>query len=146
MTDEITFDNTIDEVTLARIRKERERVMEHYDSAPGRFLEAWKQGVTKAGPRFFKTKEGYTPATVEAATDKWQLIPNWEYVNENIGVLSTGEKVFLATLCSFYNGDWGHQLIEEHGQGYVSVGDIANRLELDESHIITQLMLNHTGW
>jgi hypothetical protein len=63
-----------------------------------------------------------------------------------MGWLSTSERVFLAALCGFYNGDWGAELLREYCRGYECPGDIANRLDLDELQIITDLMLSHTGW
>jgi len=133
---------------VRRALVQRERVLLHYQGAPARFLDAWKQAVAKIGHRFFIAKEGYdNPESVDQATDKWQLIPRWEYVEEHIGVLSTGEAVFLASVCSFYNGEWSQELFEKNGlNGYASIGDTANKLDLDRLEIITELMKNHTGW
>ena len=55
-----------------------------------RFLDAWKRGVTLIGTRFFEIKT----SSAESATDKNQLRPNWDQVEESIGVLSRGETAF----------------------------------------------------
>lgn len=116
-------------------------------AAPDRFLDAWKRGVKRAGPQYFKSKRGWPePKDVDAAEDVWQLIPDQKAIEAAMGVLSVGEAIFLATLVGFYNGTWGHCLMQEHSGGRLALGDIANRLQLGERKIVADLMMNHTGW
>jgi len=137
--------NKIDQVTLARIRKEREKTIARSVAAPGLFLDTWKKAVNLAGERFFTNNRDYQVAsTADEATDKWQLIPVRKTIDNYLGVASTGEALFIAALYSFYNGRDGEKMIQE--LGYSGLGDIANRLEYDQLEIITTLMKYHTGW
>lgn len=137
--------NKIDEVTLARIRKERAESLARQEIAPLLFLTAWQKGVTLAGERLFTHHRDYAaPASIDAAIDKWQLIPNYEIINDYLGVASTGQALFVAVLYSFYNSVDGEKMYQE--LGYNGFGDIANRLEHEQLQIITDLMRNHTGW
>lgn len=121
--------------------------MAHAREAPFQFLIAWKRAVSMVGPEFFTVDPGYdAPATVEDATDRWQLIPEWDVVEHGIGRLSTSEKIFLAAICSFYNGDWGKELLDKHGDGCESIGAVANRLDREQVAVITALMTHHIGW
>ncbi|MDP3267663.1 MAG: hypothetical protein Q8M40_01310 [Legionella sp.] len=61
------------------------------------FLEAWKQGINKAGSEFFDIKAD----TVDAATDKLQLQPNFKFIKEAIGGFSHGKQVLLGLMYSF---------------------------------------------
>ncbi len=135
----------IDEVTLARLRKEREESLARQEQAPGLFLEAWKKAVMLAGEHLFTAHHDYTAtASIDAATDKWQLIPNYEAINQYLGVASTGEALFVATLYSFYNSAGGDAMCRD--LGYQGIGDVAYRLEHEQLIIVTDLMLYHTGW
>lgn len=49
---------------------------------------------------------------IDSATHKDQLTPNYEAIRKNIGVLSAGERTFLAALYVFYNADDGQKLLE----------------------------------
>lgn len=134
------FSDVADEAAMARVIAESQRVRAHYADAPARFLAAWKEAVKLAGPRFFECDA----ESVDAATDKWQLKPKWEEVDAFMGVGSTGERVFLAAVVSFYNNEWGQGHLE--AAGWPNLAAVANRLDLRELEILTQLMLNYTGW
>lgn len=139
------MNNGIDEVTMARISKEREVAQSRYQSAPGLFLNTWKKGVTMAGERLFTNHQDY-PAlvSIDAATDKQQLIPNHEAVNEYLEVASTGEALFVAVMYSFYSSVEGDVMCRD--QGYQGLGDIACGLDYEQHQIIIDLMRYHTGW
>lgn len=137
--------NEIDEVTLKRIQKEREALRARQQIAPGCFLVTWKKAVALAGEHLFTHHRNYSaPSSVDQATDKWQLIPNYEVINNYLKTASTGEALFIAVLYSFYNGDDGAAMYQE--LGYRGLGDIAHRLEYEQLQIVTELMRHHTGW
>ena len=98
----------MDELTLARLKKQREESIAHGRIAPKRFLVAWKKAVELAGAQLFTNHHDYPAVdSVNDVTDKWQLIPNYEAINEYMGYASTGERLFVAVLYSFYNSDEG---------------------------------------
>ena len=137
--------NEIDEVTLKRLRKEREQSLIHQQNAPVYFLAAWKKAVALAGERLFTHHQNYSaPSSINQATDKWQLIPNYEVIKKYLETSSTGEALFIAVLYSFYNGDDGAEMYQD--LGYRGLGDIAYRLEYEQLQIVTELMRYHTGW
>ena len=135
----------MDELTLARLKKQREESIAQGFVAPEKFLVAWKKAVKLAGARLFTNHHNYPAVeSVNDAINKWQLIPNYEVIKEFMGYASTGERLFVAVLYSFYNSDDGAEFCEE--LGFRGIGDMANRLELDQLKIIIELMCNHTGW
>jgi hypothetical protein len=115
--------------------------LEHFSSASARFLEAWKRGVRLAGPQFFGTRS--THADLDHAESKWDLCPKMALIDRAIGVMSSGEKVFLAALTSFYNAEDGGELLKRaHVQGLADLGG----LDLERRAVIAALILNYTGW
>ena len=113
----------------------------HFSSAPARFLEAWKRGVRLAGPQFFGM--GGPRADLDHAESKWDLRPKMDLIDRAIGVMSSGEKVFLAALTSFYNAEDGGELLKRvHVQGLADFGG----LDLERRAVIAELILNYTGW
>lgn len=139
------MNNEIDEVTLKRFQKEREESHARQQRAPVNFLVAWKKAVNLAGGRLFTHHRDYSaPTSVDQATDKWQLIPNYEVIKDYLKAASTGEALFIAVLYSFYNGDDGWEMYQD--LGYRGLGDIAYRLEYEQLQIVTELMRYHTGW
>ena len=127
----------LDKTTRENIAQE----LEHFSSAPARFLEAWKRGVRLAGPQFFGT--GSSHAALDQAESKWDLCPKMDLIDRAIGVMSSGEKVFLAALTSFYNAEDGGELLKRvHVQGLADFGG----LDLERRAVIAALILNYTGW
>ena len=65
----------------------------HFDAAPQAFFEAWKRGAQIAGHEWFGdgTREG-----LQRATTKWDLRPNMLMLNDALGVLSSGQRMFLS--------------------------------------------------
>lgn len=133
--------NDIDESMLSRFWQQQAKVRDHYADAPARFLAAWKKAIEIIGPQYFYCKgvDNY-----QDATDRNQIRPDHETIERFMSVCSIGEGVFIGAVCSFYNGDWGLSLGKCHG--YTALGDIANRLDLEQVEVLTELMLNHTGW
>jgi len=73
---------------------------QHFAVAPQAFFEAWKRGVHIAGAEWFGdgTREG-----LQRATTKWDLRPKLLMLNDALGVLSSGQRMFLSAMVSFYN-------------------------------------------
>lgn len=122
--------------TLDQIARERA----HFVNAPSAFFHAWKQGVAIAGPRLFGdgTREGW-----ERSSDKWDLCPKTSLIKRTIGAMSSGEKVFLAALVSFYNSREGGALLKRCG--VVGLADLGG-LDLARRKVIADLLLHYTGW
>ncbi|HGO6074947.1 TPA: hypothetical protein ACK3Q6_007668 [Burkholderia cepacia] len=120
--------------------REQDEEYAHFAAAPKKFFEAWRQAVLVAGPEFFG--DG-TKASAIAATDKWELVPKPEHINEAFGVLSSGQKVFIAALYSFYNSTDGAALWKRADmQGLADLGN----LDLERRKLIAELILNYSGW
>jgi|TARA_R110000772_G_scaffold266742_1_gene389668 hypothetical protein len=112
----------------------------HFSKAPDAFFHAWKRGVELVGPGLFGngTQEG-----LDLAEDKWDLCPNVAVIKKTIGAMSSGERVFLAAMVSFYNAKDGGALLKRVGvHGLADLGG----LDLERRKIIAALILNYTGW
>lgn len=112
----------------------------HLAAAPHAFFEAWKRGVEIAGPQWFG--DG-VPAGLNRARSKWHLCPDLQRIRDALGVLSSGERLFLAALCSFYNAREGGALLghcDFHG-----LADLGG-LDLQRRRVIADLLLNYDGW
>jgi len=133
------------EKVIENLRKRMDVVNNHYETAPEKFLEAWKEAVNKIGWSYFKCKSGFNhPVSVDAATNKWQLTPSYELMLQRLNTCSVGEGVFMGVIYSFYNSDTSEQFL--HAFDMRGLGDVSSRLDLDELDIVTRLMFNHTGW
>ena len=111
----------------------------HFAAAHALFFDAWKNGVALAGTRFF----GGMHSDLEHATSVWDLCPKVQLIDDAIGVMSSGEKRFLAALVSFYNAEDGGRLLERIGvRGLADFGG----LDLKRRTVIAALLLNYTGW
>lgn len=108
-----------------------------YNEKPAKFLAAWKRGVKLAGEDYF-----IVIGTVDDATDKNQLRPNYEVIDRALSCVSGGEAIFLAALYSFYNAYDGQRYLEQ-----VNNPNITDLACLDREHveIISELFLNYTG-
>ena len=112
----------------------------YFQSAPERFFAAWKRAVALAGVTYFGAG---TKTALERATKKWDLTPNLEHISDAFGVLSSGERVFLAALVSFYNSEDGGRLLKRVGvEGLADLGG----LDLQRRTLIAALILNYSGW
>ena len=112
----------------------------HFDAAPQAFFEAWKRGVEIAGPQWFGdgTREG-----LNQAKSKWDLRPDMLRANDALGVLSSGERMFLSAMFSFYNAREGGAMLKRcHFQG---LSDF-DGLDLQRRQVIADLLLNYSGW
>jgi hypothetical protein len=134
MTDETKFPPEV----LEQFRREQEESDAHFTTAPARFFEAWKQAVMLAGPVYFG--DG-TREAIENAKDHWALAPNGAVILDAFGVLSSGERTFLAALYSFYNTHDSVLLCEKAGiRGFADLSglDLVRR-KLIAEHCSTTL-------
>jgi hypothetical protein len=112
----------------------------HFSHAKTNFFDAWKRGVALAGPHLFGTG---VAADVDRAVSIWDLCPKLNLIERAIAVMSSGEKVFLAALVSFYNTEDGGKLFKRIGvQGLADFGG----LDLSRRSVLASLLLNYTGW
>jgi hypothetical protein len=112
----------------------------HAQQAPALFFDTWKQAVQIAGPHLFG---GGTATAVAAANSKWDLRPDVPLIITAIGVMSSGERVFLAALVSFYNAHDGGNLLKRAGvEGLADLGS----LDLKRRRLIAALILSYDGW
>lgn len=112
----------------------------HFAKAPEAFFHAWQRGVELAGPQLFGTG---TRECLEQASCKSDLCPNLEAILDAIGVMSSGERVFLAAMVSFYNSEEGGALLRR--VGVYGLADLGG-LDLERRTIIAALILNYSGW
>lgn len=126
-----TRDGLFDEIALETA---------HFAAAPTAFFQAWKRGVALAGTHLFgKGKH----ADLDHAASVWDLCPKVQLIDHAIGVMSSGQKVFLAALVSFYNAEDGGKLLERIGvRGLADLGG----LDLKRRTVIAALILNYNGW
>lgn len=126
----------ISETALGQIAEETA----FFAQAPDDFFLAWKQGVELAGVSFFG--DG-TSAGLAAATSKWDLVPDLPLIAEALGAMSSGERVFIAAMTSFYNSHDSAQLLCDAGvEGLADLG----RLDRRRRQVIATLLLSYTGW
>ena len=112
----------------------------HFASAPTAFLHAWKRSVELAGPRFFG--KGLRADFCGAAT-KWDLCPNVALIDAALGPMSPAERIFIASLVSFYDTeDGGKFLRRAEFDGFADLG----RLDLQRRVVVAALILNYSGW
>ena len=109
-------------------------------SAETAFFEAWKRGVELAGVQWFG--DGSREA-LQRATEKWDLCPKVTYINKTINVLSSGERLFLAALVSFYNSHDGGKLLKRCG--FEGLSNFSG-LDSGRTQVIADLLVNYRGW
>ena len=113
---------------------------QHFTDAPRAFFEAWKRGVEIAGPEWFG--DG-TPDGLQQATNKWHLRPRVLLLNDALDVLSSGQRMFLSAMVSFYNSREGGAMLKRCG--FEGLSDLGG-LDLERRKVIAYLVLHYTGW
>ena len=103
---------------------------QHFAAAPQAFFEAWKRGDG--------TREG-----LQRATTKWDLRPKLLMLNDALGVLSSGQRMFLSAMVSFYNAREGGAMLKRCG--FEGLSDLGG-LDLERRKVIAALTLNYNGW
>ncbi|HBP0276319.1 hypothetical protein ACNARA_15020 [Pseudomonas aeruginosa] len=112
----------------------------HFTKAPSMFFQAWKRGAEIAGAEWFGdgTREG-----LQRATTKWELRPNMLMLNDALGVLSSGQRMFLSAMVSFYNAREGGAMLKRCG--FEGLSDFGG-LDLERRKVIADLTLHYNGW
>lgn len=105
------------------------------------FFEAWLKGVRIAGPLYFG--DG-TAANVDRAKSKYDLAPDYDAVESALGVLSSGEAVFLAAMYSFFNDHAGGKMLAELDAG--GLAGISAHLDEHRCRVIADLLVSYAGW
>lgn len=108
--------------------------------APKRFLTAWKEAVSLAGPSYFRQP---IDGEIEAAESKDELAPDYEVIKHALGAISSTDGLFLAALYSFYDPDKGSVMLNQCGMNGLS--DLG-RLDLARRRVIAELIVNYSGW
>jgi hypothetical protein len=113
---------------------------QHWADAPRAFFEAWKRGARIAGAEWFGdgTREG-----LQRATTKWDLRPNLVMLSDALGVLSSGQRMFLSAMVSFYNAHEGGAMLKRCG--FEGLSDLGG-LDLERRKVIADLTLHYSGW
>lgn len=112
----------------------------HFTKAPSAFFQAWKRGAEIAGAEWFGdgTREG-----LQRASTKWELRPNMLMLNDALGVLSGGQRMFLSAMVSFYNAREGGAMLKRCG--FEGLSDLGG-LDLERRKVIADLTLHYNGW
>ncbi|WP_175687235.1 hypothetical protein [Burkholderia multivorans] len=112
----------------------------HFNRAPEAFFDAWKRGAEIAGAEWFGdgTREG-----LQGAASKWDLRPNLLMLNDALGVLSGGQRMFLSAMVSFYNAREGAAMLKRCG--FEGLSDLGG-LDLERRRVIADLVLHYNGW
>jgi len=104
------------------------------------FVLAWKRGIHKVGTECFNIKS----SSLDSAKKKWQLEPNYEFIQNSSGGYSHGKQVLLGLMYSFFDVECGQKLLEKaQTPNFVQARSILDKESLE---IISQLWLYHTGW
>ncbi|MBJ7223599.1 MULTISPECIES: hypothetical protein [unclassified Brenneria] len=116
------------------------REQRHFACAPQAFFLAWKRGAQIAGHEWFGdgTREG-----LRRATNKSDLRPNMLMLNDALGVLSGGQRLFLSAMVSFYDAREGAAMLRRCS--YEGLADLGS-LDLERREVIADLVLNYSVW
>lgn len=104
-----------------------------------RFLAAWKAGVLYIGEEYFDILSD----VVVSAGDKNQLRPRANAELLAAGA-SSGEKVMLGAMLSFFNEVRGEKYLNQIG--CLNPCDVSGRLDFVGRNIIAAMTVNYTGW
>ena len=112
----------------------------YFAEAPEVFFQAWKRGVQIAGYQWFGdgTREGFA-----RAASKWDLCPAVPRLDNALGVLSSGERMFFSAMVSVYDSREGGAMLRHCG--FEGLSDLGC-LDLEQRQVITDLLLHYNGW
>ena len=83
------------------------------------------------------------PAKACSVPPPWDLRPNLLMLNDALGVLSSGQRMFLSAMVSFYNAREGGAMLKRCG--FEGLSDLGG-LDLERRKVIADLTLNYNGW
>ena len=86
---------------------------------------------------------GSATAGLQRATTKWDLRPKLLMLNDALGVLSSGQRMFLSAMVSFYNAREGGAMLKRCG--FEGLSDLGG-LDLERRKVVADLTLNYNGW
>jgi len=138
--DQLCKESLMNELLPAEIVEQIAQEQRHFAAASDAFFQTWKLGVQLAGPHWFG--DG-TPEGLRQAQDKWDLCPDVPRISKAIGVLSSGERMFLAAMVSFYNDRKGGALLKRCG--FHGLADFSG-LDSQRRQVIANLVLHYNGW
>lgn len=107
------------------------------------FLSAWRRGIALAGDGYFGSGAAADNA---AASSKWELAPRTDLIRDMIGVLSSGESVFLAAMVSFYNARVGDELIRVATGSDAGFASVSAALDEPRRRVLADLLVSYEGW
>ncbi|CAK1327626.1 Uncharacterised protein [Burkholderia pseudomallei] len=123
-----------------QVHRELVQHLSHEKTTTHDFFQAWKRGVELAGVELFGRG---TREVFDLAQTKWELCPNLLLITDAIGPMSSGERVFLAALVSFYDAREGGVLLRRVGvEGLADLG----RLDRQRREVLAELILHYSGW
>ncbi len=112
------------------------------DDGADRFLQAWKRGV-KFMPHLFHCDA----ETIDAATEKNQLRPDWDAVETFLqSHPEPWQRNLVMALCSFFNDEWMHDWAKKLRLPRSSPGALAIRLDMEHREVIADLLVSYRGW
>jgi hypothetical protein len=77
------------------------------------------------------------------AKSKWDLRPDILRASDALGVLSSGERMFLSAMFSFYNAHEGGAMLKRcHFHGLSDFDGV----DLQRRKVIADLLVNYSGW
>ncbi|MDP3560975.1 MAG: hypothetical protein Q8R83_02205 [Legionellaceae bacterium] len=105
-----------------------------------KFVTAWKKGIRIVGEEFFKIKA----SSLDKAEKKWQLEPNYFFIQENIWTYSHGKQVLMGMMYSFFDSEDGQKILEKaKTPNFVQA---LNVLDEQAREIVYQLCQHQAGW
>ena len=99
--------------------------------------------VSRAYSDFLTSALWNSNTGLQRATTKWDLRPNLLVLNDALGVLSSGQRMFLSAMVSFYNAREGGAMLKRCG--FEGLSDLAG-LDLERRKVIADLTLHYSGW
>lgn len=100
-----------------------------------KFVDAWRDAVALIGEQYFMLR-----APLHECIDKWQMEPKVDMIRSNLGVFSTGEKIFVQAVIQFYND----RALPRHD--LPTMTDICTSLDAQRLKIVMRLMRHYGGW
>lgn len=126
---------SLDDTNSQSEQEKQER--EFLEKKSEKFLEAWKKAVILAGKEYFII----TSESVDTATSRKQLMPNYERIDENgIRLMNEGctQNSLLVLMCCFAD-----PLNEHHQLDDLTIADFIwnlDGLDIDGRHIVAELV------
>ena len=102
---------------------------------PEIFLAAWRDAIALIGEGYFMLRK-----PLSECTTKWDMEPKVDALRSRLGVMSSGEAVFVKCVLQFFDDRCMHK------QDVPTLVDISNRLDAERLRIVMRLMRHYGGW